>query len=241
MGPYHYVGSELDLFRNAHHWRRYWIHQVAHLITGDVLEVGAGIGSATTILGPFARSWTALEPDPRLLARVPERYTRICGTLNTLPTVSRYDAILYVDVLEHINNDKRETENAYQLLKPGGILIILSPAHQWLYSNFDHAIGHFRRYSRQTLNAIRPKGSVTLTMRYLDSAGLVVSAANRVLLQAKMPTAAQIRFWDCWLIPCSRLLDPMLNYRLGKSILVIWQKPLPAPPAPAQALPDPYR
>jgi SAM-dependent methyltransferase len=238
-----YLGSELDLFRGASHWRRYWTQMIAHLTTGSVLEVGAGLGSVTVLLGPRARQWTALEPDGALLAAIPEAYRRLCGRLEALPEGEQFDAVLYADVLEHIEADQQELDAAYQRLKPGGSLIVLAPAHAWLYSPFDRAIGHYRRYNRRSLQAISPRGSETVTTRYLDCLGMALSAANRLLLRASMPTAAQIRIWDRWIVPCSRWLDPLLGYRIGKSILIIWQKPQPAAaaPAPAPGLPDPCR
>lgn len=239
-----YIGEELDLFVKAHRWRWYWSRQIATFTTGDVLEVGAGIGALTALLAPAARRWTALEPDAQLLDRIPpESCRRICGTLAALPAGAGYDAILYADVLEHIEADQQELDAAYQQLKPGGNLIVMAPAHSWLYSPFDRTIGHYRRYNRRRLQAIRPFGSETVTTRYLDCLGMALSAANRLLLRASMPTRAQIRFWDSWVVPCSRLLDPLLGYRIGKSILVIWRKPHAAepagPPAPAPGPRDP--
>jgi len=60
-------------------------------------------------------------------------------------------------------------------------------------------------------------------MRYLDSAGLLASLGNRLLLRQAMPSAAQLRIWDSCLVPVSRGLDRLLGYRLGKSILGVWQ------------------
>ena len=39
-----------------------------------------------------------------------------------------------------------------------------------------------------------------------------------------MPTAGQIRFWDSVLVRLSRVLDPLLGYRVGKSVLVVWRR-----------------
>jgi len=238
-----YLGSELDLFRGASHWRSYWTQMIAHLTTGSVLEVGAGLGSVTVLLGPRARHWTALEPDGALLAAIPEAYRRLCGRLEALPEGERFDAVLYADVLEHIEADQQELDAAYQRLKPGGSLIVLAPAHGWLFSAFDRAIGHWRRYDRSSLEAIRPRGCITGMVRYLDCMGIALSAANRFWLKESSPSPTQIRIWDRWIVPCSRWLDPLLGYRIGKSILIIWQKPQPAAvaPAPAPVPPDPCR
>jgi hypothetical protein len=95
-----------------------------------------------------------------------------------------------------------------------------------LYTPFDASIGHFRRYDRPMLRRISPANLRLERMRYLDCAGLFASAANLLFLRQSMPTKAQLRFWDSWIVPLSRILDRLLQYSVGKSILAVWQKPV---------------
>src|SRR5262245_35210714 len=65
-----YVGSELDLFAQAAHWKSYWSRTVAPFLGDRVLEVGAGIGATARILcSTKQKRWLALEPDPELADR----------------------------------------------------------------------------------------------------------------------------------------------------------------------------
>ena len=104
-------------------------------------------------------------------------------------------------------------------------MIVLSPAHQFLYTPFDAAIGHFRRYNRSSLRKISPPALKLEAMFYLDSCGVAASAANRLLLRQSMPTQEQIGVWDKWIIPVSRMVDPVLRYSIGKSIVGVWRRP----------------
>ena len=61
-------------------------------------------------------------------------------------------------------------------------------------------------------------------MFYLDAVGLLASLCNRLLLRQQMPTSRQIQVWDRFLVPLSRWVDPLLGYRLGKSIVGVWRK-----------------
>jgi hypothetical protein len=61
-------------------------------------------------------------------------------------------------------------------------------------------------------------------MVYLDAAGLLASAGNRLLLRQSMPTERQILAWDRLMIPISRAIDPLFGHRLGKSVLGVWQR-----------------
>jgi hypothetical protein len=75
------------------------------------------------------------------------------------------------------------------------------------------------------LGSISPTSLRLERMKCLDSAGLLLSAANRLLLRQSMPTKAQLGFWDRWVIPISRVLDEVLLYSLGKTIIAVWYKP----------------
>jgi SAM-dependent methyltransferase len=230
MKNYTYIGSELELFREATNWKDYYYRTIFRYLGPEVLEVGAGIGGTTKALyrQPHNR-WVCLEPDPQLidvfksdpdLAQITEIRQ---GTLADLPTDERFDSILYIDVLEHIEDDQAEVQRAAAHLKPGGTFIVLAPAHQWLFSPFDRAIGHYRRYNRSMLSHLTPTGLTTVSIKYLDSVGLLASLSNRWLRQ-RMPTPRQIKLWDTWMVPVSRSLDPILQYAIGKSVLGVWQK-----------------
>jgi SAM-dependent methyltransferase len=229
MCEFAYAGSELEIFEKAIHWKRYFIGHMAKFIRGNVLEAGAGIGANIKFFAdlPF-RHWTCMEPDramePALASALPDqsRYGVVIGTLQDLPG-KRFDTILYIDVLEHIENDRAELESAAAHLNPGGHVIVLAPAHQWLYTPFDKAIGHFRRYTKATLAAAAPPSLKRQKLIYLDSAGMAASAANRLVLKQSMPTHAQIQTWDRMIVPVSRILDPLLGYSIGKSVLGVWR------------------
>jgi SAM-dependent methyltransferase len=239
-----YVGKELELFAHARNWKRYWGSVVGPYLRGDVLEVGAGLGANTQLLRAEAaavRRWVCLEPDSRLLEQLqsslgspgqiaPSRersnIEARLGTVESLDVNEQFDAILYIDVLEHIPDDALEIRRAAARLREGGHLIVLSPAHGWLFSAFDKAIGHYRRYTRKSMERTAEGINELRLARgwYLDACGFFASAANRVLLRQAMPTLPQILFWDRVLVPCSRVLDHLLFHRFGKSVLAIWKR-----------------
>ena len=233
MNDFRYAGSELDLFADALNWKSYWSGQIRPFLAGAVLEVGAGIGSNTGFLdtGGIGR-WLCLEPDPQLAARLEQKlresknrnYEVLCGTLQAIGA-QQFDSIVYIDVLEHIENDREELDAAASHLRRGGRLIVLSPAHQSLFSPFDAAIGHFRRYNSQQLRAAAPPSLNLERIRYLDCVGLLASAANLLVLRQSIPTEAQLSCWNRRIVPLSAILDRLFRYKVGKSILAVWQKP----------------
>lgn len=62
------------------------------------------------------------------------------------------DVVIMLNVLEHIQDDFKALEKAFNLLKPGGGLIIEVPAGSYLYDDYDAHLHHFRRYSPKDLN-----------------------------------------------------------------------------------------
>lgn len=229
----HYLGEELELFRQAGRWKDYWGQMLGPYLFGSVLEVGAGIGGTTQYLyDDRFSSWLCLEPDERLARRLRELVEasrwRNCsvwqGTVADLKMAPSFDTVLYIDVLEHIEHDKQELAAVVRRLRAGGHLIVLSPAYQWLYSPFDRRIGHYRRYTKRSLTAIIPADIRPILTRYLDSAGVLASLANAILLRQPLPTVGQLQFWNSILVRFSRISDALLGYRLGKSVCGVWRK-----------------
>ena len=235
MSEIPYIGNELHLFQHASNWKQYYAKNLKPFIKGDVLEVGAGIGSTTNYLCDGShRSWLCLEPDSNLFKELetkienkelPDRCTCIKGIVADLKSDKKFDTILYIDVIEHIKDDKVELKQAAEKLNKGGHLIVLVPAHQFLFSKFDAAIGHFRRYNKKMLAPTAPPSLQLKKIRYLDSMGLLASLANKYFLKQDYPTLDQIHFWNNLIVPVSRVTDILTNYSLGKTLIGIWEKP----------------
>jgi SAM-dependent methyltransferase len=228
-----YQGSELALFAAATNWKTYVADTLRPYLGARVLEVGAGLGANLPYLARDARHrWVALEPDAAMAAAIEASVrdgalpacTVVNGTIDALGPDEVFDTILYIDVVEHIADDRGELARAGRHLGRAGRLVVLAPAHQFLFSPFDRAIGHHRRYSLATLAALAPANSVLVAARMLDSVGFFASLANRLLLRSAMPSAAEIRFWDRWLVPLSRRIDPLIAHRFGKTAVVVWQR-----------------
>ena len=228
-----YRGGELDIFEHAVRWKRYWADSIAAYLGGRCLEVGAGRGNNTALLFERVRApdWVCVEPDAELRRELRARLdrqglaeVRVEAALPEQSSPERFDTILYIDVLEHIEDDRGELRRAAELLAPGGHLIVVAPAHAFLFSEFDASIGHHRRYSLAALRDRTPPGCELVAASYLDSAGILASLANRLLLRQSLPTRSQIETWDRFLVPVSRWLDRLSFGRLGKSVRAIWKR-----------------
>jgi 2-polyprenyl-3-methyl-5-hydroxy-6-metoxy-1,4-benzoquinol methylase len=97
-----------------------------------------------------------------------------------------YDAVLMLDVLEHLKYDRASVEVAAGLLKPGGILICTVPAHMWLWTEFDTDHHHFRRYSRRQFHALFEQPYMRLELLSHFNALMFVPAAMWRILATKV-------------------------------------------------------
>jgi SAM-dependent methyltransferase len=229
---FHYIGSELALFATARNWKLYLSSQVSPYVGRRVLEVGAGIGTNTNYLfHEKVECWVAMEPDPLLAGQIDTRIgngqlSRRCevvvGAIDSLEPLDLFDTILYLDVLEHISDDQGELARAAKHLTTAGHLVIVAPAHQFLFSAFDQSIGHYRRYNARMMQSISPDGCRLVGIWFLDSLGFFASLANRVALRSSAPSANQIAFWDQKLVQISRLTDWLTRYKFGKTVVSVW-------------------
>lgn len=227
-----YPGKELELFEHAKNWKGYFASKLIPYIKGNVAEVGAGIGGTTNFLfNAKVESWTCFEPDSNLFDQL-SRASQSMGFQDQMELNNKilpegtnlYDTILYIDVLEHIEQDQEELEKAIKALRPAGNLIVLVPAFNFLYSPFDKSIGHFRRYDKRMLMSIFPANASINSLFYLDTMGFLSSLLNKLVLRQLYPKPSQIRFWDCFLIPISKIIDKVFFHSFGKSLILIYKK-----------------
>jgi SAM-dependent methyltransferase len=193
-----------------------------------VLEVGAGCGSFTRDYFNNDLNITLTETDQKNYEDLKKFFNdknNVTTSHNKIFDIDKkFDTILYLHVLEHIEEDRKELESAYEKLKKGGRLIIMVPKHQKLYSNFDKAIGHFRRYE---LNFFE-KNLINLERKLLislDSVGYILYFLNKIFFKDEtFPSSLKIFIWDKIFTPFTILLDFFTNYRFGKCIVAVYEK-----------------
>lgn len=224
-----YTGNELEFFKDASNWKSYWSSRIAIYIYGNVLEVGCGLFQNIKYLNnKKVTQWVGLEPDSSLVNSIDARTANkefpnsklVLGNINTV-NQNNFNVILYIDVLEHIKDDKYELINAVSKLSINGNLVILAPAYPFLYSRLDEDVGHFRRYTASSLMSIVPENCVVKKIFYLDSLGLILNLLNKYIIKKTMPTKRQIYFWDRVVIRISKIIDILVFYKFGRSVVLV--------------------
>ena len=223
-----YPSEATEKFDNAKFHRKYCMSFVKKFIQGEVLEVGAGCGSFTRDYFNSDLNITLTETDQKNyedLKKFFYKKNNVTISNNKIFDIDKkFDTILYLHVLEHIEEDRKELESAYEKLKKGGRLIIMVPKHQKLYSNFDKAIGHFRRYELDFFekNLINLERKLLIS---LDSVGYILYFLNKIFFKNEtFPSYLKIFIWDKIFTPFTILLDFLTNYRFGKCIVAVYKK-----------------
>lgn len=223
-----YPGKELEIFDKAVFWRKYIYFLVRKYLKNGLLEVGAGIGSFTKNYKNNFTNISLTELDKKNIKRLKKRFKnskiKILSKF-TSEIGKKFNTILYMNVLEHIKNDKKEINISLSKLNKKGYLIILVPAHNELYTKFDKEIGHFRRYKINFFKKLKLKNSKIIKLQYLDCLGYFLYYLNKMFYKDEVyPSESKIFIWDKFFTPLTFFLDKFLNYKFGKNILCIIKK-----------------
>ena len=204
-------------------------------LRGDVLEVGAGTGTITRRLVERYPdiAVTALEPAGNMAAELSSfaalhpRVEAHRRTLAQVPADEAFDAVLYLNVLEHIGDDRTEVALAARALRPGGALLVFGPAHEWLYSDLDHKAGHYRRYSAgQLRELVAGSGLRVERCHYFDVLGVAPYWLVYTLLRHGDITGSTTWAYDRLVVPLSRLVQRVVpTPPIGKNVVLIARKP----------------
>jgi SAM-dependent methyltransferase len=191
-----------------------------------ILEVGAGTGTMTRLLGR-ASQVVAFEPSPDTFQSLERACREIPGTsavasLTEAAKLGPFDAIVLVNVLEHIDDDVGALAELQGLLAPDGYVAVISPAHNMLYSTFDASIGHVRRYSRKRARLTMEKaGYSKVRVRYFNAVGAVLWLIVNRWLRKTSASTGQTAIYDKIVVPISSLVDRLGFRPFGQSIIMI--------------------
>lgn len=225
-----YLNEVLEYFDISNKYRSYQIELFEKYVGKEILEVGAGRGKIIETLAKSKdKKFTLLELDENFYKFLKKNFDS--KNINILKEKSqelkriKFDTIFYLDVIEHIENDKEELNTAYNLLEKNGHLIIIVPAFQILFSQFDKSVGHFRRYRKKFFTEYSKEKNLEIKkLDYFDFLGFFIIFFSKVLnLTNSKKTSLGIKIWN-FLIPLSKLIDKITFNSLGKSIVCIYKK-----------------
>lgn len=224
-----------------HHWwhmaKRELIGEtIVHHSQAPCLDIGCGGGRMVALASEVMPSF-GVELSERALRAAKGRGVKGLARAEAgrLPfRSSSFGTILALDVIEHHPQPEALLAEVIRVLKDDGILIVTVPAYQWMWSHTDHALGHYRRYTRASLRGdFEAAGLPVERVTYFHSWLLIVAWSFRKLrglfgggggADDFLPPAPLNRFF-LKLARLERRLLTRMDLPFGLSVLAIARRP----------------
>ena len=246
-GVFDDVNAELLTGSDREHW---WFRSKAAFVAtalrrtargspgGSLVDVGAGSGGVTTMLGWDPGRVVVLEGNAALVGHAHRAFglNGVRATVDCLPLGDeQVDVVCFLDVLEHLAEPRRALDEAWRVLAPGGRLVVNVPAHEWLWSDADVFLGHVRRYTRRALRGeVRASGFTPRVLTHVFSWLVLPVWLTRRVGKDTGPqlgldrTSALIDGAAAALTLLERTLVGRVSLPLGTSLLCVAEKPVAA-------------
>ena len=227
-------GRTLEVFTGTPRINAWLFSKLAPHVHGDVLEIGSGIGNFSRLIVGRARTVVLSDMEAHYLdalttafagdRRVTVAAYDLDGEPSSVIASRRFDTIVAVNVVEHIQDDQALVRRLTALLKPGGKLVVYVPACPFAYGSLDRALGHYRRYTPESLAALlEGAGLQTPRPAYMNFFGLFGWTINGRLLRRERLSHRQLAVFER-LMSLFRLED-LVRLPIGLGVYVAAQKP----------------
>lgn len=220
---------------DAHNYMTWLIDSFSPFIEAPILEVGVGHGSYAEVLSRFGE-YSGVDIDARNVEMAREKFlgnrfhvADVTKPLrDQLPEPIEVRTVVCFNVLEHIDEHDKAVACLADALAPGGRLLILVPALMALMNDLDRLAGHVRRYSLPEVEGLLVRAGLEVEYcKYFNPIGGVGWWANRFVRHKSLNDGAvngQIRLFDKWAIPVSRLVGPLTQSFFGQSLIAVGRK-----------------
>jgi 2-polyprenyl-3-methyl-5-hydroxy-6-metoxy-1,4-benzoquinol methylase len=231
-------GKDLESMSFAVNYHKWILQEFRPFLGKRLVEVGAGTGSfSELLLQENPQTLDLIEPSEmfdHLQQNIPQIETKAAISYHRsffsqvaqeIADKNEPESIIYVNVMEHIEDDLAELKIVYQTLKPGGRCFIFVPALMFQYGAFDRRIGHFRRYTKSDLHEkCRSAGFKIVKSKYVDLAGIVPWFVKYKILKSDSLGSGAVKLYDKCAVPVVSKMESVLRIPIGKNCLMVAEK-----------------
>lgn len=239
MGNNPQYGTEtLEVISAANNFN-YWMYKtIARYCRGQILEIGSGIGNISKYFLEDGATISLSDFDEEYMPGLKDQF-KSKENLNGIfhidfsdnniekahpDLLGKFDTIFALNVVEHISDHNLAVKNAHKLLKENGKIVILVPAFQRLFNQFDEQLDHQRRYTARTLKTlIETNGFKVKHSRYFNFIGMLGWLISGNILRKKMIPGGQMKIYDA-LVPLWKIIDFFTCRFVGISIIQMGEK-----------------
>lgn len=223
----------LHSMSQTHRFNRWMADTIKPHLGDRVLEIGAGIGNLTARLLP-REQYTTTDVDALHVDALRTRFGQnpcvsvarvdVTQAADFAALGERFDTVVCLNVLEHVEDDATAMRNLATAVRPGGRAVLLVPQGPQLYGSLDRVLGHCRRYTQpQFSELIRGAGLEIDELFDFNRAATPGWWFNGHILQREHFGKVQLKIYDSfvWLF---RSIDRILPWR-GASLIAVVRKP----------------
>ena len=238
LGNSKYGTDTLEVISEAQRFNRWMYETIKPHCSGEILEIGSGIGNISQFFINEGAQISLSDIENSYFPRLKEKFgdrknlqgmSRLDLSDKNLEKnhpemIGRFDTIFALNVVEHISDHEQAIKNAMKMLRKGGKVVILVPAFQFLFNEFDEQLDHFRRYTQKSLRTLlESSGFEVIHWQYFNFIAVFGWFISGSILRKKIIPGAQMRFYDA-MVPFWKLLDFFTKKVVGISVIQVGYK-----------------
>ena len=226
--------STLQAISNANKFNRWMYENIRPYIKGNVLEIGSGIGNISEyLLNEHKATLSDINPDychylqNRFKGNVSLEGIMGIDLVDTefdikyAGITKKYGTVVLLNVIEHIKEHDKALINIQKLLSSGGRLIMLAPSYEALYCKIDKGLGHYRRYTKDTMQLLlENNGFNVVHSQYFNFTGILGWYVFGKLLGKEKIGNGEMKVYET-LVPIIKIIDQLTNRVAGLSIIQV--------------------
>lgn len=228
----------LEVISDAGKFNQWMYQTIKPYCSGNILEIGSGIGNISQFFLADNKkiSLSDLSTDyfkildakfgsyPNLKSLFTLDFAEKELEIKYPQLIGQFDTVFALNVLEHVSDHEQAIQNCYKLLKSNGKLVILVPAFQSLFNQFDVSLEHRRRYTPKTLKRVMLiPGFKLIHCQYFNAMGILGWFVSGKLMSKNAIPGGQMRLYD-QLVPLWKIVDWFLKPCCGLSVICVAQK-----------------
>lgn len=226
------VTESLEFLASVHNYNHWVARTLEPYLGSRILEFGCGIGNVLEFL-LLKEQLIGIDLDPAMIDHCREKFA---GHTNCrfqcmdifedeLDFEGEPDTVISLNVIEHIEDDRRALRWMADQLPSGGSMVLFVPAHPTIYGEIDRAAGHHRRYEKQELiSKVEGTGCKVVDARSFNLVGYFGWGLNARLLRKRDIPTKQALFYDRFVAPLQAWAENLVRPPFGQSLIVAARK-----------------
>lgn len=220
----------LSVIEKANKFNKWMYETIKPYSKGRILEIGCGIGNISEFFINDNFDIVLSDLRDNYIEIVKNKFTNEVIKIDLVDVdfdtkhkdlIGTFDTVFALNVVEHIKDDHKAIENCKKLLKNQGHLIILVPAYQTLFNNFDVELEHYRRYTQKSLKQLIKANQLNIIKTFsFNVIGILGWFVSGSILKKKTIPEGQMGLFNT-LVPVFKLADILTLKKIGLSVICI--------------------